>query len=328
MRPGDSEGQRSYAASTVAPTASPTNASKTTGGGQSGGGRKKQNNSSTTAAGRKIARKTAHSLIERRRRSKMNEEFGVLKDMIPACRGQEMHKLAILQASIEYLRYLEQCVADLKAQTTSSRSHQHRVPRAPDMPVENENGDNDEEEDEEMEEDPQEEGNTTPITAAMEPSASVVSLPSLSQITSTDTRSPSVFSLGAGRHYSISSASQASYSPYFHSNQASPAFGPQLPQILSMPPYGTNFGLGSPALKPVDSAQTLRQIAEGANDLSDRLNRSGGGKRNRSEHELDQEAAAALSMLNHDRRSWRSANGNADSSRSGTGMSVRDLLSG
>jgi hypothetical protein len=61
------------------------------------GGRKKQGNNGTTAAGRKIARKTAHSLIERRRRSKMNEEFGVLKDMVPACRGQEMHKLAILQ---------------------------------------------------------------------------------------------------------------------------------------------------------------------------------------------------------------------------------------
>jgi hypothetical protein len=30
----------------------------------------------------------------------MNEEFGVLKDMIPACKGQEMHKLAILQVSI------------------------------------------------------------------------------------------------------------------------------------------------------------------------------------------------------------------------------------
>jgi hypothetical protein len=28
----------------------------------------------------------------------MNEEFGVLKDMIPACTG-EMHKLAILQVS-------------------------------------------------------------------------------------------------------------------------------------------------------------------------------------------------------------------------------------
>lgn len=64
------------------------------------GGKRKQNEKGTTAAGRKIARKTAHSLIERRRRSKMNEEFGVLKDMIPACKGQEMHKLAILQVSL------------------------------------------------------------------------------------------------------------------------------------------------------------------------------------------------------------------------------------
>ncbi|KAK2735622.1 hypothetical protein FQN57_001168 [Myotisia sp. PD_48] len=77
--------------------------------------KKRQANSGTTSAGRKIARKTAHSLIERRRRSKMNQEFATLKDMIPACRGHEMHKLAILQASIEYLQYLETCVKDLKA---------------------------------------------------------------------------------------------------------------------------------------------------------------------------------------------------------------------
>ena len=64
---------------------------------QQTGSRRKVKGSSTTAAGRKIARKTAHSLIERRRRSKMNEEFGTLKDMIPACKGHEMHKLAILQ---------------------------------------------------------------------------------------------------------------------------------------------------------------------------------------------------------------------------------------
>jgi len=62
-------------------------------------GNKKKQPSATSAAGRKIARKTAHSLIERRRRSKMNEEFTTLKDMIPACTGQEMHKLAILQVS-------------------------------------------------------------------------------------------------------------------------------------------------------------------------------------------------------------------------------------
>lgn len=71
-------------------------------------GRRKQNSSATTAAGRKIARKTAHSLIERRRRSKMNEEFGVLKDMIPACKGQEMHKLAILQVSVNALQRLSE----------------------------------------------------------------------------------------------------------------------------------------------------------------------------------------------------------------------------
>ncbi|KAJ5291603.1 hypothetical protein N7478_000854 [Penicillium angulare] len=80
---------------------------------------KKKQPSSTSAAGRKIARKTAHSLIERRRRSKMNEEFGTLKDMIPACRGQEMHKLAILQASIDYVNYLEQCIGDLKTAGTT-----------------------------------------------------------------------------------------------------------------------------------------------------------------------------------------------------------------
>lgn len=62
----------------------------------SGTQNKRKQPSATSVAGRKIARKTAHSLIERRRRSKMNEEFGVLKDMIPACTG-EMHKLAILQ---------------------------------------------------------------------------------------------------------------------------------------------------------------------------------------------------------------------------------------
>ena len=67
---------------------------------------KRKQTGNPTAAGRKIARKTAHSLIERRRRSKMNEEFGVLKDMIPACKGQEMHKLAILQVHTSAVRCL------------------------------------------------------------------------------------------------------------------------------------------------------------------------------------------------------------------------------
>jgi hypothetical protein len=77
----------------IAPSSQATNTKNTA---TTAGSKRKQSSSSgpTTAAGRKIARKTAHSLIERRRRSKMNEEFGVLKDMIPACNGSDMHKLA------------------------------------------------------------------------------------------------------------------------------------------------------------------------------------------------------------------------------------------
>ncbi|KAI9767205.1 MAG: hypothetical protein M1840_005805 [Geoglossum simile] len=103
-------------------------------------GSKRKQPAATSVAGRKIARKTAHSLIERRRRSKMNEEFGLLKQMIPACQDQDMHKLAILQASIDYLRYLEQCIVDLKANNNTHSSHHttppfvqtHRTPQADD----------------------------------------------------------------------------------------------------------------------------------------------------------------------------------------------------
>ena len=96
MKPRESEQQREQLQTT--PNASPQITGRTQSASQTGS-KRKQNNTGSTAAGRKIARKTAHSLIERRRRSKMNEEFGVLKDMIPACKGQEMHKLAILQVS-------------------------------------------------------------------------------------------------------------------------------------------------------------------------------------------------------------------------------------
>lgn len=107
MQPPSEEYVDTTSSSTTAPkaksgkTAAPASKANTkenaagSGAGAQAQGKKKQP-SSTSAAGRKIARKTAHSLIERRRRSKMNEEFGVLKGLIPACTG-DMHKLAILQ---------------------------------------------------------------------------------------------------------------------------------------------------------------------------------------------------------------------------------------
>jgi hypothetical protein len=96
-------------------------------------------------------------------------------------------------------------------------------------------------------------------------------------------------------------------------------------------------------------AHHLRQIAESATDQlsSDRFEkpprRSSTTPRQvttatagRSELELDQEATAALLMLNSDRRQWRgvgvakAAGDDSNSRRSsgGGGMSVRDLLSG
>ena len=69
---------------------------KVSGRGSASGQSSRKQPTSTSAAGRKMARKTAHSVIERRRRSKMNEEFAVLRDLIPACKNQDMHKLAIL----------------------------------------------------------------------------------------------------------------------------------------------------------------------------------------------------------------------------------------
>ncbi|KAL2828481.1 hypothetical protein BDW59DRAFT_143180 [Aspergillus cavernicola] len=117
------------------PKPAPKGNTKAATNGATPGGSKKKQPSATSAAGRKIARKTAHSLIERRRRSKMNEEFGTLKDMIPACQGQEMHKLAILQASIDYVNYLETCIQDLKNPNGHNLAAPPSLPAAPLSPT-------------------------------------------------------------------------------------------------------------------------------------------------------------------------------------------------
>jgi hypothetical protein len=137
--------------------------------------------------------------------------------------------------------------------------------------------------------------------------------------------SPSIFPTTAtNRHFSISSSATGSYSPYFHSTHTSPAFGPQLHHVSTAPAVG--FGLGSPALKPLDSAPHLRHIAECAAELSERQRQMSAAPTR--EQEMDQEATAALLMLNHDRRNGRHVSCEGSRPRSGKGMSVRDLLSG
>ncbi|KAK4128179.1 hypothetical protein N657DRAFT_651928 [Parathielavia appendiculata] len=300
------------------PAASSKTGSKSSGGASSTttavAGTKRKQPSATSAAGRKIARKTAHSLIERRRRSKMNEEFAVLKSLIPACTG-EMHKLAILQASIEYVRYLEDCITKLKAQcgsepkldpepntarsglpspslgeTYNNNNHHHRSHSStaatgpggsPDVDM-----------------------TSSPSSAAASPSFTPIAVrsqqPSISPALGPQQQDNSHHA-HASRHNSYSSVSSEyrgglshQQGGYITSTTTSPFFGPQQhqqqqqqqQQQYAHSAYGGS-ALTSPALPP--------------------------------QRDLDQEATAALLMLNQmDRRT---------SSAGPRGMSVRDLLS-
>ncbi|GAM87760.1 hypothetical protein ANO11243_057870 [Dothideomycetidae sp. 11243] len=289
------------------------------------GGKKRGAGSATTAAGRKVARKTAHSLIERRRRSKMNEEFGVLKDMIPACKGQEMHKLAILQASIEYLRYLEKCIGDLQ---TNNQAESIASPEGDHDMVMNEDDQDESMREVEHQSSPANTAfaNAPTQTSSLAPAPSPVpaysphTLPSLSSITTTSSRgatstSPSYSPLDPTprpRQYSLTSSSVAP-SPYMlplSSTSASPAFNPQQHKSSLATVAGEamqRFTLTSPALEP-------------------------------QENKSDREAMAALLMLNSDRRpgpAWTPAttshphgsNGaRTRGSRQSGAMSVKDLL--
>ncbi|KAF3067102.1 hypothetical protein GL218_08766 [Daldinia childiae] len=253
----------------------------TTGKSGAGAGSKKKQPSATSAAGRKIARKTAHSLIERRRRSKMNEEFAVLKGLIPACTG-EMHKLAILQASIEYVRYLEDCIAKLKEQhddqSATPAPSQFKLTPSNDIDAYDMDEDRDDEEGQDDVE----------MTGSEAPSPVYAQTPVRSNQSSI---SPALVAQDArGRHHSYSSIS-TEYRHYSYSgpsSNTSPAFGPQGYSQHVGTASTSNSALTSPALRP--------------------------------QQEIDQEASAALLMLNVDRRG-------VASSGSGRGMSVKDLLS-
>ncbi|KAL8810239.1 MAG: hypothetical protein Q9200_002738 [Gallowayella weberi] len=240
----------------------------------------KKQPSSTSQAGKRIARKTAHSVIERRRRSKMNEEFGVLKDMIPACKDQDMHKLAILQASIDYLRYLEQCITDLK--TASGAKMSATMQNSPPLfqqytpPQYQAQDEEDEEEDTDVE--MTEIPDLAPLQTSNQGQAPVYTSPQ------SNTTSPALDAMH--NHKAMSYTSSLSELP-------SPAIGPQPSSVTGLSRQYTYSTSTSPTLVPISSK------------------------------EADEEATAALMMLNKDRRNTGASNG----SSGGRGISVKDLLS-
>jgi len=277
------------------------------------GGKRKQ--PSGASAGRKIARKTAHSIIERRRREKMNEEFRVLKDMVPACAGQEMHKLAILQvignprfaccareteklmkvrlisrakkASIEYMQYLQSCVNSFSSSSSSSRGpHSIGVVEARPSPCSQRA--TDAASDEEMDDDDNDDNNDDDDN----------------DDNTTDDHKPPHHKHPDPPTLPSPSATSPATSPRFPSLSSHTPSSPDTttqPQSRFLPLPASHF---SPVLYPQQQAQQADVLTA-----------------------IDHEASTALLMLNaNDRRSTStSASAASVSSR---GMSVKDLLRG
>lgn len=62
---------------------------------------------------KELARRSSHSAVEKRRRERMNDKIERLKELLPACNPffstsvqQPIHKLSVLQASIDYIGQL------------------------------------------------------------------------------------------------------------------------------------------------------------------------------------------------------------------------------
>lgn len=92
--------------------------------------RRRRSSSKEENARKRRDLKAQHSIIEKKRRIKMNREFEALKFLIPACRGSilsgltessfensnSMHKLTILQSTVEYIKYLHLIIRLIKMQ--------------------------------------------------------------------------------------------------------------------------------------------------------------------------------------------------------------------
>jgi len=277
----------------------------------------------------------------------MNEEFGVLKDMVPACAGQDMHKLQVLSASIEYMKYLQQCLADLRA--VHARCPPQPSPVSPFKSRDVDRGtlveeegeeDEDEDEDEDMI-DADEAAVLTPAqrqhqhqhkcqkgySSSQHPSVSPAILPNNRM---TPSLLPSTHASPAISSSQIRAVNYT-YTPTFGGSALpSPVYDSRPTSSATMGGGGhhSSFKLTSPALRPQNQNQ------DGAD------NNGQSADRTPTEND-DHEATTALLMLNTDRRSWSgpsggngsgqgSAGGGTTTTRGdgGRGMSVRDLLSG
>lgn len=219
------------------------------------------------------------------------------------------------------MRYLEQCIADLKtahhSRRDSSSSIISELPPPPTRHLLEDDDEDDEEQDEEMED------AVSPTFVAQGPPKSMYQFANMSPAmlpsdrsgySHSTTASPAIMphdrahtSAGPSpallpsdpHHYSLAPSS-------IRSTVTSPAFSARTPSASH---FSNPFHSGPPSTGPIaapGSSQGSMSFALTSPALKPQADRE------------DQEATEALLMLNTDRRSWHSARG----------MSVKDLLSG
>lgn len=255
--------------------------------------------------------------------------------MIPACAGQEMHKLAILQASIEYMRYLQQCVDELKEAHRTAKPHSSATPSPytphpePSMPTFRRHDQMDEEEEEDQDEDEDED-----MSDAVSPKHDApMQREALHSFAKT---SPAIYPSDRSIHSTTTSPNLGPNDIRNYSVAMSPALQPSDPHRYSLGGSCIRSTATSPSIQPSPAfggqtpSQPFHNPFPAAPSSRDSISGPSSGAFALTSPALgpqadreDHEATEALLMLNTDRRSW-----NGEKNAGGRGMSVRDLLSG
>ena len=92
----------------LSPPSGPTLVTATASSGSSSKRRASSHAKAVDQETRDLMRKVSHSAIERRRRERINDKILQLKHLVPSCVDEDhLHKLSILQSTIEYIQYLK-----------------------------------------------------------------------------------------------------------------------------------------------------------------------------------------------------------------------------
>lgn len=222
------------------------------------------------------------------------------------------------------MRYLEQCVSDLKASHRSRKDSPTPTSlKQPPPPLASRNDPDDDDDDEEDEDEDMEDAvSPTHVVNAESKSsyhfsnASPAIYPSDRSVHSTTT-SPNIYPSDAHQYSATASPAIHPSDPHHYSIASSIRSTVTSPSIQASPAFGGHTPSQSQFQNPFPNAPSHKGTISGSGGANFALTSPAlGPQADREDHE----ATEALLMLNTDRRSWSEA--------TKRGMSVKDLLSG